>query len=146
MSKQDIEPQFLPTGAGKGFHGSDEAVPVPKGISETTTVGGQETIPSDPWSRAREYRQLGWSTIPIKLKSKQPLIRSRKESQDRKPTNDELRSWETNYPHCNVAVVCGMMSDLIVVDIDSDDGPISSWISMMFSNLAARSINTNTPF
>lgn len=70
-----------------------------------------------------EYvEQYGWSIIPIQPKSKKPAISAWKEFQDRKPTADEIAVFSSRYPNHNVAVICGAVSGLVVLDVDSEDG------------------------
>lgn len=66
------------------------------------------------------YRKLGFSIIPLRFKSKEPLIQWL-EFQERKPTDDELKRWFSN-GSVNVAVVCGSISgNPAVLDFDSLD-------------------------
>lgn len=68
---------------------------------------------------AIEYVRRGWAVIPIRKGSKLPLIASWKEFQNRMPTEEEIKSWWTSSPDANIALVCGKISGVIVVDIDS---------------------------
>ena len=62
-------------------------------------------------------KNLGWSIIPIKTKTKLPLV-SWKEFQTRRPTEEEIKTWWLQYPDAGIAVVTGKISNLIIVDID----------------------------
>lgn len=71
---------------------------------------------------ALKYLAQGWSVIPIKPSSKLPSIISWKEYQERLPTPQEVTSWWKARPHDNIALVCGKISGVIVVDIDPKSG------------------------
>ena len=68
---------------------------------------------------AKAYLDLGFSPIPVKGKS-QHLIKW-KPYQDRKPTVDELQEWWGKWPDANVGIVTGPVSNLLVVDVDSQE-------------------------
>ncbi len=97
-----------------------QGVGIPDAL-KTLTLDHGEGGSSRPWG-ARDYLDRGWGTIPIKKMSKQPAIPSWKAYQDRRPTHDEITAWDIQYPDCNVAVICGAVSGLVVLDIDSEDG------------------------
>lgn len=63
-----------------------------------------------------------WSIIPIKSRDKKPAIATWKEYQERRPTADEVASWESRFKNQNVAVICGAVSNLVVLDVDTEDG------------------------
>lgn len=71
---------------------------------------------------ALNYLKQGWSVIPIKPGSKLPSIASWKEYQTRLPTEAEIRKWWKATPSANLALVCGKISGVIVVDIDPKSG------------------------
>lgn len=71
---------------------------------------------------AIKYLERGWSIIPIKSGSKLPSIASWKEYQERLPTVAEITKWWTDRPEDNIALVCGKISGVIVVDIDPKHG------------------------
>ncbi len=67
-------------------------------------------------------RYLGWNVclIPIAHKSKKPTVEW-KQYQKHKPTKEEMRGW-FNGKESNVAIVCGEVSDnLVVLDCDSPE-------------------------
>lgn len=76
------------------------------------------------------YAHLGFSTIPIKTlayaygkdDAKQPLV-AWKAYQDRLPTPAEVLAWGKQFPSAGIAVVCGLVSDLLVVDDDRATRP-----------------------
>jgi energy-coupling factor transporter ATP-binding protein EcfA2 len=60
----------------------------------------------------------GYSVIPVGL-DKRPLI-SWKEFQSRKATPEELVAWWNSYPDAQVGIVTGSISNLTVIDVESD--------------------------
>lgn len=71
---------------------------------------------------ALSYLKRGWSIIPIKTGSKLPAIPSWTKYQTQLPSEKEVTDWWTRYPNANIALVCGEISGVIVVDIDSGHG------------------------
>lgn len=69
---------------------------------------------------ALQYSRRGWCVVPLKERSKQPSI-DWKAFQTRKPTEDELRGWFKTGRE-NIALVCGSISGLVVVDLDGQEG------------------------
>jgi len=66
---------------------------------------------------ALRYLSMGMSIIPLKQKSKEPLIYW-KEFQSRLPTKKEVEEWFKGKDN-NIAIVCGSISgNLIVIDFD----------------------------
>lgn len=65
---------------------------------------------------ATEYRERGWSVIP--LVGKRPALASWKEYQSRRATEAELREWFADAA-ANVGIVTGRISGLVVVDCDT---------------------------
>lgn len=66
---------------------------------------------------ARLYLENGLSIIPLKPRSKEPLI-PWKEYQEKSPTNKEIEEWFRNNNN-NIAIVCGSVSrNLVVIDFD----------------------------
>lgn len=70
---------------------------------------------SDKFSKLVE---MGFNVIPVIAKSKTPAIKW-KDHQDRKPTDEEIASWEKS--DFNVAVVTGKSSNVAVFDVDGPD-------------------------
>ncbi len=73
---------------------------------------------------ALTYIKRGWSIIPIQKGSKLPAIKTWAKYQTEIPTEEEVRSWFSIWEDANVAVVCGEVSGLIVVDIDTGHGEV----------------------
>ena len=70
---------------------------------------------------AREYLERGWSVIPLRQADKRPLIRWQ-EFQYRHAEQREVESWLQGWPDANLGIVTGLVSGLIVVDIDPAHG------------------------
>lgn len=71
---------------------------------------------------ALRYIERGWSIIPIKARSKLPLVTSWKVYQDIRCTKEEAQEWWGKNPEAGIALVCGEISGVIVVDIDKKEG------------------------
>lgn len=68
---------------------------------------------------ALRYRRRGFSVIPCK-KDKRPLIKW-EPYQFNKPSEDEIRQWWTKWPDANIAIACGPVSGVDVLDCDSQE-------------------------
>jgi len=69
---------------------------------------------SDCWS----YLSKNLSIIPVRS-DKLPLLKTWAEYQTRRPTKDEIHSWNTQYQNPNWAIVTGQISYNIVIDVDN---------------------------
>jgi len=67
---------------------------------------------------AQDYREYGFSIIP-QAQDKKPLI-SWTQYQERKPTPEEIEAWWTTWPDANVGLVCGKISGITVIDLDTE--------------------------
>jgi len=67
---------------------------------------------------ALSYLGRGYSVIPVG-QDKRPLV-IWKEFQSRRATAEELVKWFEEYPNTQIGIVTGEISDLTVVDIESD--------------------------
>lgn len=70
---------------------------------------------------ALDYGRLGWSVIPIECRGKQPLIRWQV-YQYRHPDATEVYQWFQHWPDANIAIVTGVVSGLVVLDLDPRHG------------------------
>jgi len=66
---------------------------------------------------ALKYLRRGWSVIPIRPHDKRPAIRWL-EYQHRLANKDEIKEWYQRWPDGNVGIVTGVVSGLVVLDID----------------------------
>jgi hypothetical protein len=69
----------------------------------------------------RRYLDFGFSVIPLAPNSKRPALESWTEFQQRHPTLDEVTQWWQNGSNCGIAVVCGKVSGIVVLDIDDEE-------------------------
>jgi predicted XRE-type DNA-binding protein len=69
---------------------------------------------------ALEFAGLGWGVIPLKSKSKQPLIAWRA-LQHRKLNEREIVEIFEQNPDANLGVITGRVSNLLVLDADAPD-------------------------
>jgi hypothetical protein len=67
---------------------------------------------------ALRYRKRGFSVIPCK-KDKRPYVQW-EPYQLQKPSEDEIRKWWTTHPDANIAIVCGQVSGVDVLDLDTE--------------------------
>lgn len=70
---------------------------------------------------ALDYVRLGWSVIPIQAGTKRPLIRWQAHQYrhaDLRAISDWFRCW----PDANLAIVTGLVSGLVVLDVDPTHG------------------------
>lgn len=70
---------------------------------------------------ALDYGRLGWSVIPIEPRGKRPLIRWQA-YQYRRAEVTEIADWFQRWPDANLAVVTGLVSALVVLDLDPRHG------------------------
>ena len=66
------------------------------------------------------YQKKGLSFFPLRKKSKKPLI-DWAVYQERKPTQEEVDGWREKGLLDQVAIVCGAVSGIIVLDIDDPE-------------------------
>ena len=85
----------------------------------------------------KKFIDMGWSVIPWKLiddgngkVSKMPAIKTWRQYQERIATEDEISEWDGKYNA--IAVVTGKISNLTVIDVDTNDEA-----SLPFGNLDA---------
>ena len=93
-------------------------------------------------SYAKLYVSKGLSVIPLKPRSKEPIIQW-KEFQMRTPSSEEIEKWFSE--ERNIAIVCGKVSsNLVVVDFDSEE-KFKEWydrIDKEYSHLRDKVLNT----
>jgi len=69
---------------------------------------------------AKIYLDLGFSIIPVK-KDKKPFFSWEKYQKER-TTMQEVKEWHDKWTDMNIGIVTGMISNLAVIDIDSEKG------------------------
>jgi len=69
--------------------------------------------------QALKYLSIGFSIVPVPRGQKYPNI-NWKEYQARKPTIEEVTEWFSDEGN-DIAIVTGKVSNLIVLDLDSDE-------------------------
>ena len=74
---------------------------------------------------AMDYGRLGWSVVPVEPRGKVSPIRWQV-FQHRQPTMPEIGDWFSRWPGANLAVVTGVVSDLVVLDLDPRRGAEAS--------------------
>jgi hypothetical protein len=79
--------------------------------------------------KALQYAGYHWSVIPMRAHDKRPLIKWQKYQLQRAST-DEITDWYQHWPEANVGIVTGVISGLVVLDIDprhGGDNSLSQW-------------------
>lgn len=71
---------------------------------------------------AQKFVDMGFSIIPIIAKDKKPLLDSWRSYQKHMPSKEEIETWLKLYPEANIAVITGEISNLIVIDVDGQEG------------------------
>lgn len=69
---------------------------------------------------ALHYAQLGWSVIPVG-KDKKPLL-AWASYQNKRASVEQIRAWWDQWPEANIGIVTGRVSNLVVIDIDDEEG------------------------
>ncbi len=72
---------------------------------------------TDSLTAALAYLAHGWSVIPVEARGKRPVI-PWLEFQQRCANENEVRQWFDARKNANVAIVTGVISGLVVLDID----------------------------
>lgn len=70
---------------------------------------------------AMDYLARGWSVIPVRERAKRPAL-PWKLYQSEYVSEKTLHDWFHRCPDCNVAIVTGELSGLVVVDVDPRHG------------------------
>jgi hypothetical protein len=78
---------------------------------------------------ALQYAQYHWSVIPIRAYDKRPLIKWQ-EFQQHCASVSEITEWYQQWTNANVGIVTGIISGIVVLDIDpahGGDKSVSDW-------------------
>ena len=70
---------------------------------------------------AMDFISRGMSVIPVKRADKKPYVLW-KDYQSRYPSESEVNQWAADFPDAQIAIVTGKISNLTVIDCDSDEG------------------------
>ena len=66
---------------------------------------------------ALTYHRGGWAIIPVKEGAKTPLIKWA-DYVSKMPTEADIEKWWTEWPNASIALICGRISGVVVVDVD----------------------------
>lgn len=64
---------------------------------------------------------MGLSVIPLRPRGKEPLIKW-EEFQRRLASEEEIKTWFQKWPEANIGIVTGAISNVVVVDLDGEEG------------------------
>ncbi|HHV57480.1 MAG TPA: DNA primase [Firmicutes bacterium] len=81
---------------------------------------------SETYKVAMECLARGWNPLPIRPGGKLPALESWKELQTRGVTPDEAEMWWGEHPELNLAVITGVISGIVVLDVDPRNGGLDS--------------------
>lgn len=70
---------------------------------------------------AHKFCDMGCSVFPLRPREKRPMF-SWDEYKERCATHDEITNWFEQTPGANLALVCGAISGIVVVDVDGEEG------------------------
>lgn len=76
---------------------------------------------TDMRKTAAEYLARGWAVVPVAAGGKHPLVRWQT-FQERLPTGKELEDWYARWSDAGVGIVTGVVSNLVVLDVDPRHG------------------------
>jgi len=84
------------------------------------------------------YQAKGCSVIPIRTDSKKPLVKW--ERYQKEPASaDQIRKWWRQWPKANIGIVTGEVSNLTVIDADTEEG-----LNNLNDNFLPESLNIPT--
>jgi Bifunctional DNA primase/polymerase, N-terminal/Primase C terminal 1 (PriCT-1) len=92
-------------------------------------VHGRAPAPAPPETPAAHlaeqaalaYLARGWSVIPLRPADKRPLV-AWQEFQHRRPSEAVVRAWFRQHPEAGLGIVTGLVSGLLVLDVDAAHG------------------------
>ncbi|HOX23508.1 MAG TPA: bifunctional DNA primase/polymerase, partial [Elusimicrobiales bacterium] len=70
--------------------------------------------------RALAYADLGWAVFPLLPNSKEPLTKHGFKDASKDPAI--IKRWWAEHPSANIGIATGIISDLVVVDVDVKNG------------------------
>src|SRR5579862_6281491 len=74
--------------------------------------------PSSFLESALFYASLGYHVFPLAPKRKTPLFRQWPWQKNATTDPSMIKEWWSKNPNANVAIVCGKISNLVVIDVD----------------------------
>lgn len=72
------------------------------------------------WSWATRYLDFGWNIFPIEAAGKKPRVKW-EEYQITRVTSDHIDKWWHAWPYANIALICGHISGVVVLDVDAPE-------------------------
>jgi len=76
---------------------------------------------TDAARAARDYLGLGWSVVPVRGRTKLPLI-PWEPYQHQRADEADLAAWIRRWPDANIGIATGAVSQIVVLDIDPAHG------------------------
>ena len=70
--------------------------------------------------RALAYADLGWAVFPLMPNSKAPLTKHGFKDASKDPA--DIKRWWTDQPAANIGIATGVISGLVIVDVDVKNG------------------------
>ena len=87
--------------------------------SSTGTSSDQSVVPPSSFlDSALFYASLGYYVFPLAPKRKTPLFRDWPWQKNATTDQNLIKEWWSKNPNANVAIVCGKVSNLVVIDVD----------------------------
>lgn len=71
---------------------------------------------------AMDLANIGLSVFPLRARGKKPIVESWTKFQNERAPIDVLIKWWREFPDANIAVACGPVSGVLVLDVDGDIG------------------------
>ena len=95
--------------------------------------GGQgqqrDRSPGTGEAAALDYLRRGWSVVPVRPRTKRPMV-SWTACQTRRPDARQIARWFERWPQANLAIVTGALSGLVVLDVDPAHGGQTSLLAI----------------
>jgi len=79
---------------------------------------------------AAYYVGLGWQVIPLAPGFKVPAIKGGRGFKDASDDASVIDKWAVNFPSANIGIATGIMSGIVVVDIDPRNGGTASMTAL----------------
>ena len=89
---------------------------------------------------ALEYADSGWSVLPVRPEEKRPFMTNWLQYTKTRASKEMINSWFTNLTGAGVGVVTGRISNMVVLDVESDcPFPIDDLLKKYPTQMIARS-------